>query len=322
MRNHHILNSERKLRLFTCTGFLFLFFLLPIKLIAAENRGYIASSSIPETEKPTVIMGGEKAEPYLTEDKTKLTEFQKLAREYRDKGYELQKIGDLDGAMVLYQKAAELDPAYYVIYNDLGVIYEDKGFIDRAEQSYRRSLVLNPNYLSAYSNLAMLYEGKRDLNKAAEYWQRRVELGLEDDPWTQKAKKRLYELSQVVPELRQKMIERETMEVTRRIAEEKERKKAEDMRQAKQHLDAAKRLDRSCNYEGALKELKTASSLDPESAEIKAMAKVTGEKFKRQQKEEAVRQMQAHFKNAVEHYQQDNPQGTQQELNKIEQLAR
>ena len=106
----------------------------------ATNRGYVENQGIPETKKGTVIFkGGSTAASSSIlsgQEEKNLSELQKQARSYRAQGLELQCIGNMDAAMSLYQKAIELDPAYPVAYNDLGIIYEAKGLIDRAEESY------------------------------------------------------------------------------------------------------------------------------------------------------------------------------------------
>lgn len=124
-----------------------------------------------------------------------LTVLMRQAREYRLKGLDQQRKGDLTGAMSWYQKATELDPEYVVAFNDLGVIYEMQGFIDRAKECYSRAITLDPYYASPYTNLAYLYEGLRDLDKAVYYWRKRAALGSPDDPWTLQAKRRLQELA-------------------------------------------------------------------------------------------------------------------------------
>ena len=109
-----------------------------------------------------------KSQPYKDKSgqKNKLSETQAMAREYREQGLAFQRQGDPVTALSFYQKAVELDPAYAVVYNDLGVVYEAMRFIDRAEESYLKAVKLDPEYLSAYTNLALLYENKRDLEKA------------------------------------------------------------------------------------------------------------------------------------------------------------
>ncbi len=116
------------------------------------------------------------------------------AQQYRQAGLEKQRIGNLSEAMSLYQKAIAVDPGYAVAYNDLGVVYEAMGLPARAEESYLKALKIDPGYLGAYTNLALFYENKRDLEKAAFYWGKRAQIGSPDDPWTQKAARRLKDI--------------------------------------------------------------------------------------------------------------------------------
>jgi Flp pilus assembly protein TadD len=164
-----------------------------------------------------------------------LTELQKQARSYRREGLEQQSLGNLDSAMSLYQKAIQLDPSYAVAYNDLGIIYETYGWGDRAEENYLRALKLDSNFLSAYSNLALLYENKRDLNKAFFYWKKRLELGSPDDLWTQRAKKRMDDIMQVSPSLKQDFIENQTAALTQEVAEKKRIEKLEEGKHSKRY---------------------------------------------------------------------------------------
>jgi len=113
------------------------------------------------------------------------------ARVYRQKGYQAQRRGHLKSAMAYYQKATFLDPSYATPYNDLGVIYEVLGKLEDAKHAYKTCAEINPYCLGAYSNLAMLSERHDDLQTAVSYWRERAELGLPNDPWTQKAKKRV-----------------------------------------------------------------------------------------------------------------------------------
>lgn len=119
------------------------------------------------------------------------------SRVYRQKGLELQTLGDLEGAMSWYQKAIEFDPTYVLPYNDLGILFEAKGMPERAEEMYLKAITVDPSYLSAYSNLALLYENLHKLDKAMEYWQERADRGLPDDPWTIKARKRIIDIKLV-----------------------------------------------------------------------------------------------------------------------------
>lgn len=199
-----------------------------------------------------------------------LSELQKQARSYRREGLEFQRIGNMDDAMTLYQKAIELDPSYAVAYNDLGIIYEAKGFIDRAEEYYLKSIDINPNYASAYSNLALLYESKRDLDKAAVYWKKRIELGLPNDPWTQKARKRLEDISLVLSDkpFEQEIREQEVVELMKDMAIQKAILRKDDKELSKNHFEKAKQSYDREDYATAIKEALDAQQLNPANKEI------------------------------------------------------
>lgn len=79
---------------------------------------------------------------------------------YLEKAYEAQKNGDLDAAVLLYQKA----------------------------------LLIDPNNQEIYINLALIYEKKNDMEIAGFYWVKSYALGKDGDDWTEKSRQRLIEL--------------------------------------------------------------------------------------------------------------------------------
>jgi len=118
--------------------------------------------------------------------------FKKEAIEYRNRGYTAQQSGDIETALVYYQKAISLDPYYAVAYNDLGIVYEIKGYWDKAESAYRKAISIDPNFAEAHCNLAFLYESRKNYDKAVTHWIRRIELGEKEDFWTQKCWEKLW----------------------------------------------------------------------------------------------------------------------------------
>jgi len=292
------------------------------KLEAADNYGYIESRDIPEVNKEPVIAEKVLIRQPVPLKEEGLTGMQKQARTYRQEGLESQRLGNLDNAMASYRKAIESDPGYAVVYNDLGVVYEAKGLLDRAEEAYSKSIQIDPDYLSAYSNLALFYENRRDLNKAAYYWNKRVELGFSGDPWTEKAKKRLEDLAEVIPELKQKIVEEQIVDLSRKVEQEKQNRKLKEAKEAKRLLESAAKLEKKTNYPQALEEVNKALSLDPQNKEALAMSEGIQVKLRKQQQAAAVEEMRLHFKTAVAYYQQDNPQAAKQELDKLKELAK
>jgi len=238
-------------------------------LDSADNRGFVESSSVPEAKKGTVVFKDPApGEPSWKEEKN-LTALQKQARAYRIQGLELQRIGNLDEATVFYQKAVQIDPVYAVAFNDLGIVYETRGFIDRAEDCYLQAIKVNPNYLSAYTNLALIFESKRDLEKAAFYWKKRFELGSPDDPWTEKAKQRVVDISLVSSTRpREDQREQEIMALLEKTAFEQSILRKEDKALANKHFEKAKQNYDKKDYATAIKEAFNALQLDPANQEI------------------------------------------------------
>ena len=113
---------------------------------------------------------------------------------YRTQGYEAQRRGDKESALMWYQKAAALDPTYPTPYNDTGILLEEQGRFEDAEQAYLKALELSPNYLEPHANLAMLYERLGQKEKAIYHWMKRFQLGDPYNPWTARAEERLVAL--------------------------------------------------------------------------------------------------------------------------------
>jgi len=197
-----------------------------------------------------------------------LSGMQMQAREYRRQGFSLQKSGDLDQAVAMYQKAIELDPLYAIAFNDLGIIYESRGQIDRAEQSYIKALRVDSKFLSAITNLALLYENQRDLKKAAFFWQRRAELGSPDDPWTNKAKMRLNDIRLVSGQLTPDSEEQNVVDLAKDVTSEKKHLKYSDKALARDYYLKAKRNYEKENYLIALEQAVDAQLLDPSNKRI------------------------------------------------------
>lgn len=251
---------------------LFILLGFPLFLVAQEtdadksgNQGYVEYRQLPETKKAAASFEGIKS----NQREENLTELQKQARTYRSQGLKMQDIGDLNGAMSLYQKAVELDPAYAIAYNDLGIIYEAKGSIDLAEQSYLKCIKIDPMYLSAYSNLALLYENKRDLEKAVFYWEKRTQLGSVDDPWKEKAKQRLADIRSVLSETPiEDAREQEIIRLMKDVSAYKAALRKDNKALSKEHFEKAKRSYKKGDFATAIKEALDAQYLNPANKEI------------------------------------------------------
>lgn len=244
---------------------------------------------------------------------------------YRQQGLEVQRQGDLEGAANYYQKAIQLDPSYIIPYNDLGVVYDLMGMPDMAEQAYQQALKMNPRYLNVYSNLAMLYEARRDYSKAAYYWNKRAMLGDPKDPWTANAKKRLDDLTFMVPELKQKFMEQESIALMQQVEQQKKIKMEQDMKNAALHLDLANKAFKAGDYKKAMEEAQATLSFNPKAEEAKALIDKAQQKFaeleKVRIKKENIQTISKLYESGMRYYQQDNLQAAKQEFNKIAELT-
>jgi Flp pilus assembly protein TadD len=201
-------------------------------------------------------------------------ESKKMAVMYRDKGLDAQKNGDLDTALVYYQKAMELDPTLAVAYNDAGVIYEARGWNDRAKQAYGKAIELDPALASPYYNLGSIYEKEGDLEKAAYYFKQRVLIGDWNDEWSVKARKELKSLGISDPEVQEGFLD-ENMARMEAMQDINAQPRGNDLdpktrkRNARLHLLRGKQLSSMGRFDEAILELGIAVTLDPKNKEIK-----------------------------------------------------
>jgi len=248
-----------------------------------SNQGYVSANNAPEIKKEKFVLQEKRSAP--EKDDKKISSFQNQARVYRKQGIELQRAGRPEDAMVCYQKAIVVDPAYVIPYNDLGVLYEAKGLTDKAEENYLQAIKISPGYLSPYSNLALLYEGKRDLVMAAFYWGKRATLGSPLDPWTAKARERFEDIKLVLGDKGLDPREQEILAFMDETLSRKSALRAEESRkligksypevksdpdlQRARYLFHEAKLDYEAGYyEGALKKAVDASLLDPSNGKI------------------------------------------------------
>jgi len=196
---------------------------------------------------------------------------QEQALKYRELGLESQRMGNLVQALSFYQKAVAMYPNFAPAYNDIGIVYEAMGYPDQAEASYLKAVKIDPFYSSTYTNLALLYEGRRDFQKAAIYWDKRVETGVQDDPWTQKAANRLRDIrSSLSPKPFADEREAEVLDLMRNIAGNKTEFNQADENVAQAHFKKAKiSFDRG-DMATAIKEALDAQYLDEDNSEIEA----------------------------------------------------
>jgi tetratricopeptide (TPR) repeat protein len=89
-----------------------------------------------------------------------------LAKIHTDRGVELKRKGDLDGAIADYGRAIALNPQDMFAFNNRGNTWRDKGDLARALADYTEALRLDPDYAAAYTNRGRVHELQRNLAQA------------------------------------------------------------------------------------------------------------------------------------------------------------
>ena len=255
------------------------------------------------------------------QEDTDLSEFQKQARIYRLEGLRLQKLGRIEEALGMFQKAIGTDPSLAAAYNDLGIISESLGSPERAEEAYWEAIRLSPEFVSPYSNLALLYEGQEQMDKAVSCWAKRVELGLADDPWTKKAKDRYDELMSSMPEIKDRQIELETTELMSKISGKKRIEKLEAQKKSQEYIFSAKKLYNQRDYLRALQEIEKSLSLTPENKDAKNLKEELTLLAEKQKSKENIAKIKSAFNAGLKEYQQGNQDIAKKEFEKIIKLV-
>ncbi len=82
----------------------------------------------------------------------------------------------LDQALLILDDAKRVDPNYYPIYNQRGLIYQYKGDLDRAAEAFQEALKLGPNDPTVRYNLAQVYLSQGKLDEALDMLRQGVDL--------------------------------------------------------------------------------------------------------------------------------------------------
>ncbi len=84
--------------------------------------------------------------------------------------------GDLEGAVIEYNLALEIDPKNIVVYNSRGVVREEKGDHEGAIEDCNRAIEIDPTFAAAYATRAYSKQGKGDNDGAIADATRAIEL--------------------------------------------------------------------------------------------------------------------------------------------------
>lgn len=192
-----------------------------------------------------------------------------MAEEYRIKGYEAQKKGDLDEALSLYIKANEIGLDKASVYNDMGVIYEQLGIDEKAESSYLRAIKTDDKYLPAYSNLAYYYQRKGNLARSASFFKKRIEWGDPDDSWSRRAKSELWSMADQLPHVKRWLQNQEVVDLNRDLVKKAQREFYVKIKRAQQYYEQGKSLEQEERYQEAIMAYNQALFLTPDNPKVK-----------------------------------------------------
>jgi len=98
------------------------------------------------------------------------------ARPYAGRGNAYGRKGDLDQAILDYNRAIENRPYYIEAYSNRGSAYAQKGDLDRALLDFSKAIEGKPDYADAYSNRGSVYAQKGDLGKAISDYSKVLEI--------------------------------------------------------------------------------------------------------------------------------------------------
>jgi len=84
--------------------------------------------------------------------------------------------GDFQRAIVHFQKAIAIDPAFCAALNDLGTAYLETGQADLAIEQFNKVIAVDPHVARGYSNLAIAYLRKDQYSDAERAARRAVDL--------------------------------------------------------------------------------------------------------------------------------------------------
>ncbi|MEC7872381.1 MAG: tetratricopeptide repeat protein [Candidatus Neomarinimicrobiota bacterium] len=108
--------------------------------------------------------------------KNALTAIKNVAKNFFNKGNQLYKRGDLEGALSSYDEVLSVDKTFYQAHFQVGVIQSKMGNKDLAVQSYEKSIEINPQFYKAYFALGLAKNSMNDTEGALESLQSAIDI--------------------------------------------------------------------------------------------------------------------------------------------------
>ena len=108
--------------------------------------------------------------------KNALTAIKNVAKNYFNKGNQLYKRGDLEGALSSYDEVLNIDKTFYQAHFQIGVIQSKMGNKDLAVGSYEKSIQINPQFYKAFFALGLAKSSMNDTEGALESLQKAIDI--------------------------------------------------------------------------------------------------------------------------------------------------
>jgi len=105
-----------------------------------------------------------------------LNKIQTLGCFFNNLGNSYSDIGNMESALLAFERAVEINPTLSESRANLGNIYLKKGLVDEAINEYRRALQINPNDAKTHNNLGNAYTQQESLHRAVAEYRRSIGL--------------------------------------------------------------------------------------------------------------------------------------------------
>ncbi len=110
-------------------------------------------------------------------------EAQKLTKRYTESlilwnlmGASAAQIGQLDDAILAFEKAISIKPDYAEAYNNMGLALKDQGKVKEATEAYNKALSIKPDFADAYHNAGNILQEQGKLDEAIQAYSKALSI--------------------------------------------------------------------------------------------------------------------------------------------------
>jgi lipoprotein NlpI len=88
------------------------------------------------------------------------------AQKHHDNGIKLYRLGNVNGAIVEFTKAIEINPRFDRAYTNRGIMWQETGEYDKAITDYDKAIEINPKQFAAYNSRGNAWRFKGNFERA------------------------------------------------------------------------------------------------------------------------------------------------------------